>query len=151
MTYIDSFNTSAQLMIDTLQATRQHFATHSPQTKIIWQLITRAGNVDEAKFIHNITLDYYNGMMWSNLNRSTEAMWVRPYNVIITSIARHFSDSIIDMHGLSLAYARYFTPLKLPTYNDAMHFCPEGVPRGSNLLRCRTHFLIFWNSKCDKK
>jgi hypothetical protein len=133
--YNDSVTLSHTMLNNSIYNIRNYLENYNSNAQFIWRIHPHAGNIDEMKYLQNITtLSHYDGFEWNNRSRS--ANWVIEYNKLFNSLAEKKGDSVLDLYSLSLLYIDYFNRISntTTTHADSLHYCAKALPRGSLLV-----------------
>lgn len=118
---------------ETIHSYRAAMKLANPSVKVVWKLIAHVGMCDEIQFFpehfaHRNDVSYWNGLLWSN--RTLEATWVKPYNILLRDMAVKHCDMLLDAYDMSHQFLDYVAPHNVQFHRDGLHFCPGGEPRG---------------------
>ena len=135
---------------------RRNLRTMNPRAKIMWLNTAHVGRIDEFNAMgmndpqlccpHRRAMNrdccypYKNGWLWSNVSMCAE--WVHRFNRILDVVSSVNKDPLIDWYSLSLQFIQYFSPHRVATHQDSMHWCSGGLNRCS-IIYCPFSFVFF--------
>ena len=138
------------LFAKSVQLARKNLKEMNPKAKVMWLNIAHVGRIDEfnamgmndpnlccpgRKYLNrDCCYPYKDGMLWSNISLCAE--WVHRFNRIIDVVSSQHGDPLIDWHSLSLQFIKYFTPLRVQTHQDSMHWCSGSLNRCLSRMYC---------------
>ena len=122
---------------------RKNLQEMNPRAKVIWLNIAHVGRIDEYNAMGMNSPDlccpgrrvlnrdccypYKDGLLWSNVSLCAE--WVHRFNRILDLVSSQHGDQLVDWYSLSLQFINYFSPLRVQTHQDSMHWCAGSLNR----------------------